>query len=438
MVRHIVGAVVVTAVVLTGCSSQPTSQEPSAAPSTPSTASPAPVDRSSPKGPQGKPFDVTAASMTIHSFEGKPETGSGGFRMNCFPLWRQVEPRRGEFNWPAFDSALQNTKSWGGQQIIYSFCGTPEWAAGKVKDPAAEVFGKDSTAPPSRISYFEDYVRAVVRRYKGQIDAYEIWNEATSPQFWQGTPDEMAEMTERAARIIHAEDPEALVTSASIQTHRSDYYKGFFPPYLKSLKKRGWPVDVWNGHFYPAGRGGPAARRDQIAMMRKTLAKAKAPARPLWDTEVNYFTGEPGTNPAGRVTGERAQAWAVRTYLDGWRLNVPRNYWYFWTLKYDQFPGIQTRPGLPATKALATFSSWVVGSRFNGCDQKGAVVRCFFAKDGSDFTIAWAEGKKDSANVTANFPLKRAAEVCRLTDGSCSQTKKLELDQLPVKIQSEA
>ena len=63
--------------------------------------------------------------MTIHSFEGKPETGSGGFRMNCFPLWRQVEPRRGEFNWPAFDSALQNTKSWGGQQIIYSFCGTP-------------------------------------------------------------------------------------------------------------------------------------------------------------------------------------------------------------------------------------------------------------------------------------------------------------------------
>ena len=40
--------------------------------------------------------------------------------------------------------------------------------------------------------------------------------------------------------------------------------------------------------------------------------------------------------------------------------------------------------------------------------------------------------------MTADFPLKRAAEVCRLTDGSCSRTKKLELDQLPVKIQSEA
>ena len=263
-----------------------------------------------------------------------------------------------------------------------------------MTDPAAEVFGKDSTAPPSRISYFEDYVRAVARRYKGQIDAYEIWNEATSPQFWQGTPDEMAEMTERASRIIHAEDPEALVTSASIQTHRSDYYKGCFPPYLKSLKKRGWPVDVWNGHFYPARprrlRRPPRSDRDDA----QDAGQGKAPARPLWDTEVNFFTGEPGINPAGRVTGERAQAWAVRTYLDGWRLNVPRNYWYFWTLKYDQFPA--SRPGQDCRRpnpGHVSHPGWSVAGSTDA-RQKGAVVSCFFAKDGSDFTIAWAEGRR--------------------------------------------
>lgn len=400
----------------------------------PGTVSPS-ATRASKRLPQGTPFDVTAADLTIHSFEGKPQTGSGGFRMSCFPLWRQVEPKRGEYNWPAFDIALDNTEKWGAQEILFTFCGTPQWAASKVADPDAEVFGPGSTAAPKDLADFEAFARAVVRRYKGRIGAYETWNEATSPQFWQGTPEQMAEMTEILRRVVRQEDPDAVVTSASIQTHRADFYDRFVPPYLKALKARNWPVDVWNGHFYPEGKGGPAARRKQIAMMRRTLADAGAPKRPLWDTEVNYYTNVPGTDPAGRVTGPRAAAWAVRTYLDGWRLNLPRNYWYFWSVKYEQFPGIQTRAGDPATTGLARLAEWTVGSRFNGCEQRGHVVRCAFVKDGRTFYLAWADGPDDDPDVTAQYPLQEPAESCELLSGQCTQTRALVLDEVPVKVQ---
>lgn len=387
---------------------------------------------------QGEPFDVKSTDMTIHAFQSDPETDSAGFRMNCYPLWRDVETERGVYNWPLFDLGVSNEKSWGAKDLMYSFCGTPEWAAdGKAKDPDAEVFGPRSSVPPKDMSYFEDYVRAVVRRYKGQIGAYEVWNEASSPQFWQGTPKQMAQMTEAVQRIVKGEDPDALVTMASMQTHRQDYYTRFVEPYLRELKAAGWPFDIFSAHFYPEGEGGPAERREQIAMFRRSLEALGAPEKPLWDTEVNYYTGIAGGEPNGRVTGTRAAAWAVRTYLDGWRLNLRRNYWYFATQEYNPFPGIQTRPGDPATVGLATFSDWVVGSRFKGCAEDGELVNCVFGKDGDEFFIAWAESSMgdDEQKVKVAYPLDGPAQVCRLPDNTCEKASGLTVSEAPVRIQ---
>ncbi|MEI2715427.1 MAG: hypothetical protein V9E98_00240 [Candidatus Nanopelagicales bacterium] len=363
-------------VVLSACSSQ----EP-AAPG----ASPAEVAGDFKPLPEGTPFDVTGEQLTMHSFHADPETKSGNLRMNCAPLWRAVEKKKGQYDWPLFDLTVAAHQEYGGEYLVYSFCGTPKWAAGKVKDPSVEVFGPKSSAPPKNMQDYEDYVRAVVKRYKGKIQAYEVWNEGSSPQFFQGTPGQLTEMTKILRKVVNEEDPKAIVTMSSMQTHRQDYLDGFVTAYLEDLKQAGWPFDVYNGHFYPPGETGPATRREQISKFREMLADMGAPkGKPLWDTEVNYFVGVPGGEPNGRITGDRAAAWAVRTYLDGWRLDVPRNYWYFATKQYDAFPGIQTRPGDPATIGLATFADWVRGTRFNGCEQKGELVRCAFIKDGKE------------------------------------------------------
>lgn len=434
MFRALSGAVAVSAVLLVaGCSS---AADPTI-PADPPAGTPAPTAQATAKPlPEGTPFDVTGEDLTIHSFHANPETKSGNLRMNCQPLWRAIETEKGKFNWPLFDQTVAAQQAYGGQALLYSFCGTPEWAAGPSTDPDAEVFGPKSAAPPKRMADFEDYVRAVVKRYKGKIQAYEVWNEGSSPQFFQGTPAQLAEMTEIVRKVVKEEDPQAQVAMASMQTHRQDYYDGFVEPYLKELQASDWPFDVYNGHFYPPGEAGPAARREQIAMFRKSLADLGAPKnKPLWDTEVNYYTGIPGGEPDGRVTGDRAAAWAVRTYLDGWRLDVPRNYWYFATQEYNAFPGIQTRPGDPATVALATFADWVNGSRFNGCEQKGELVNCAFIRDGQESFIAWSQPKKgDEQNPRVAYPLSGAAQVCRLPDNACETTSALTVDEVPVLI----
>lgn len=379
---------------------------------------------------------ITGTELTIHSFHADPETDSGNLRMNCAPLWRDIETKKGQYNWDVFDMTVAAQQSYGGQVLLYSFCGTPEWAAGKVTDPSVEVFGPKSAAPPKNLKDYEDYARAVVKRYKGKIQAYEVWNEGSSPQFFQGSPEQLVEMTEILRKVVKQEDPEAQVTMASMQTHRQDYLDDFVIPYLKGLKQAGWPFDVYNAHFYPPAESGPSVRREQIAMFRKELASLGAPKnKPLWDTEVNYYVGVPGGEPNGRITGDRAAAWAVRTYLDGWRLDLPRNYWYFATQEYNAFPGIQTRPGDPATIALATFSGWVNGTTFNGCEQKGELVNCSFEKDGAQAYIAWAESKKGDENVRVQYPLKGSAQVCRLPAGDCEAASVLTVDEVPVLIQ---
>lgn len=429
MIRVVTAAAAVGLLALSGCSSAP---DPTIPPS--ATAAPAPAADIKPL-PDGKPFDVSVDTLGIHAFQGSPGTLSTAFRMNCYPSWRDVETSKGEYNWQVFDDAVANQQAWGAQSLLYVFCGTPEWAAGKASEPESEVLGPGSAAPPKKLSDFEDYARAVVKRYKGTIGAYETWNEASTPQFWQGTPEQMTQMTEILHRVVKEEDPDALATMASVQTHRQDYYQGFAEPYLKQLKRAGWPFEVYNGHFYPEGKGGPAARRKQIAMFQKSLADLDAPKKPLWDTEVNYYTGLPGGEPDGRITGDRAAAWAVRTYLDGWRLDVPRNYWYFATLEYSEFPGIQTRPGDPATQALAKFGLWVANTRFNGCDQKGELVNCSFIKDGREQFIAWADSDKDVAeSPRVVYPLDGPAQACVLTADTCETTSVLTVDEVPVLI----
>ena len=431
-VRGVLGVAVTVMVGLAGCSGS----SPEEAASAPATAPAEETPASNTPLPQGKPFDVAASDMTIHSFHSDPQTKSTSFRLNCYPLWSDVETAKGKYNWPLFDLAIANSRAWGAEVMMYSFCGTPKWAAASApQDPAVEVFGPGSTAVP-KMNDFEDYVRAVVKRYKDDISAWEVWNEASSPQFFQGTPEQMREMTEIVRDVVKEEDPDGLVTMASMQTHRKDYYKGFAEPYMAALAKADWPIDVYNGHFYPFGEAGPAARRAQIAMFRKSLANLNAPDKPLWDTEVNYYTGVPGGEPNGRVTGDRAAAWAVRTYLDGWRLDVRRNYWYFATVEYDAFPGIQTRPGDPATVALATFHDWVIGSRFNGCEPEGDLVNCAFVKNNKVFYVAWGESASgnDTKNVRVSYPLTGPAKVCQLPDNTCKTTSSLTVDEVPVLI----
>jgi hypothetical protein len=124
--------------------------------------------------------------------------------------WRDLNPAAGVWNEDKF-TELQGivTDARGrGQKILLILSAAPAWCGG----------GTNGTYP-CPIEYWKTYVDEVSRRFEGQIEAYEIWNEpdlvnsgvgvgwAQSINTYPRYVDYLAE----AARIIHSNAPGTLV-----------------------------------------------------------------------------------------------------------------------------------------------------------------------------------------------------------------------------------
>ena len=304
--------------------------------------------------------------------------------------WSQIELEPGVYKWDNLEGALENASSKGMTDVLMVLGTTPEWNATEVNETDYPQPGAASA--PKDLKAWDAWVTEVATRYKGRISAYQIWNEANLKNFWNGTPEEMAELTKRAYDIIKKIDPDALVVSASPTTRLTGPFDKFFPAYLTALGEKGWPIDVVGVHTYPAADGDPTDRGVAIKKVQDYLSAAGAPADlPLWDTELNYGLAGPGDLPKQEITGARAAGWVVRTYIDDLRYGVDRSYWYIWTPRPYDLLGIQAFPGSDAEQGFFALDSWVVGAEFGGCEDASGVVTCSFTKDGAKSIVAWSE-----------------------------------------------
>lgn len=355
---------------------------------------------------------ITAQFFGIHAISNtKPALSSGTYRMALLPSWKEVETSRGHYNWTKFDGIVQLIQTWGFHDILYAFGATPVWAGTPRPGPGSpEANGLGAASPPDNMAYFDEYVAAVAKRYKGRITAYEAWNEPTSPQFFRGSPAEMANMTGHVYNVVKRVDPAAKVTSGSVQTH-SSYYGSFAVPYFGELAKRGWPVDVMSGHFYPKANTYSDGRYAQLVMMRNDLTKLGLPAnKELWDTETNMA---PATTK--KYIPEEESAAITRTYLDTLRAGYSRSYWYMYTDYYLAFLKIQMQPGNISTKTLQRLQKKIIGATFNGCTTIGVFVSCGFTKNGENFAYSWAN------TGTSRAKLSYPQQVCSTYTTLCQQ-----------------
>lgn len=418
--RALTAALVAVGMLLTGCGSDPA----------PSTEAAAGIGTGRAANQE---FDVTATDIGIHSFSTQPQVPAGSIRLSCYPGWSQVSPTRNEYDWQTFDRIVSQAEDWGFTDIVFVFCSTPQWAGEPLTSPDEAVFGPGSAQAPADMQYFADFVAAVVERYRGRISGYEVWNEPASPQFFTGTADQMATMTQVVHDAVAEWDPAAYVLSAGVQTHAESLYTPFVSRYLAGLRARGWPVDGFSAHFYPGAPGTPDQRLKQIRRLQQDLTAAQAPAElPLWDTEVNYDLGGAGGAPDGRISGRRAAAWVTQTYLDAWRAGVRRTYWYTWTEDYYALLGIQMRPGDAATTALQLLGSWVVSTRFTGCRDRDGAVDCGFTRpDGTSFRILWATG------APVRVAEEPGSSLCPVDGSPCTtiERSRVRIDALPVRVE---
>jgi hypothetical protein len=132
--------------------------------------------------------------------------------------WREVEGHaKGMWQWETPDRIMNQIDAHK-LKVIVRLGSQPGWAS-SVLWP--------EVSPPDDLQDFYDYVYAVVDRYKGRVEAYQIWNEPNLAREWGGrapSPAEYVEMLKVGYQAVKDADSQAIVISAGLApTTRHDH-----------------------------------------------------------------------------------------------------------------------------------------------------------------------------------------------------------------------
>ncbi len=296
--------------------------------------------------------------------------------------WHDLEPQRGVWRFDRLDSLVKTAKAHD-KQILLTLGQTPTWAS---RDPhRASVYGTGASAPPQEIGDWIEYVSQVTNRYRGQIEAYEIWNEPNLAEFYTGDVGEMINLTREAAVVIHRVDPHARIVSPSASMLSGvDWLRR----YLEA--GGGQYTDVLGYHFYvvPAA---PEAMVPLIAAVRKLLDDAGYAGMPIWDTETGWG-GEKKTMPAGVQ-----QAFLSRALLLGRLAGLERFYWYAWDnhnwVNLELTTPDNTRPTSAAT-AFSVTQSQMVDRTVRNCSVRNSTWDCTLVSGNEEEHAVWSVNGK--------------------------------------------
>jgi polysaccharide biosynthesis protein PslG len=125
--------------------------------------------------------------------------------------WRNIEGKaKGSFEWGEPDRIVDAIAQ-SGLKIIARVDNQPRWASSTIQWPGS--------GPPDNPADWTDYLTALATRYRGRIQAYEIWNEPNLDREWGDQPPDPAaytSMLKASYRVIKAADPQAVVVSAGM------------------------------------------------------------------------------------------------------------------------------------------------------------------------------------------------------------------------------
>ena len=265
---------------------------------------------------------------------------------DTYTEWRYLQPTAITWNWSNLDWWLNQAHTHN-IDLIYTFGGVPQWASsepGNTNCHRALTSGAiGSCAPPTNLTLWDNFVRAVVTHAAGRIKYWEIWNEPNIQAYWTGTPEQLATMAQHANSIIKSIDPSAIVISPS----PSGYcYNGVCqvagtsdgPTWLANFISSGGNsyVDVYAFHGYPGNvaewingymdhyngvltNAGITSKNCGIPKVPGALTRSPPRSRmlPTWSAAssssarkaLHAFTGKPGMLPeTGAPCGPRLRA----------------------------------------------------------------------------------------------------------------------------------
>jgi hypothetical protein len=250
---------------------------------------------------------------------------------------RRNEPYRSA--WEKYDQIVDLAEQYN-LQIIARLSNPPAWS--RVQGNEAGTF-----APPDNLEDYGDFVETVVRRYRGRIQHYQIWNEPNIYPEWGEqpvSPEEYTELLMVGYLRIKEVCPECVVLSGALaQTiplgprDLNDFiflqrmYDAGAGDYFDVLAMQGY--GLWSG---------PTDRRmrprvlnfSRPLYLRDIMVKNGDTQKPIWLTEMNWNAPPPDLpdKPFGSVTPEQQARYAVLAYQRAqreWPWLGVMNVWFF-------------------------------------------------------------------------------------------------------------
>lgn len=243
--------------------------------------------------------------------------------------WSWIEPQRDVYRWERVDGIVAAVHD-AGLHLLAVLGGTPTWASGIDVRTLPRRSLRDAFAPSSTDDLAE-HVASVARRYRGLIDAYEIFNEPNSDHHWMPQPDpaRYVELLCASYEAVKQADPHALVVVGGLNGNGLSL--GWEPAsgrdFLKAIYARGggrcFDVMAIHPYAHPV-EDGLAVLQSWVDATRSYMAE-QGDRRPLWITEVGW--GSDARVWGHSAISEEQQAAWVRTIYE--KLRGPdKVFWY--------------------------------------------------------------------------------------------------------------
>ncbi|MDR0645063.1 MAG: family 1 glycosylhydrolase [Treponema sp.] len=296
--------------------------------------------------------------------------------------WSGVEPEPGKWNFDYWDKYVDNGKAAGKKLLITLGFDNPYL----YKDRKEH---RDLTE--KELPFFLEYVEKTVLRYKGRVDAWEIWNEPNL-HFWRGSDVHFFDLAKAAAQRIREVDPTAKIVSAAFWRTPKKFIRGMFETGAMEY------VDAISFHPYALNPRGAVKLYDNLVKILDDYGFKGE----IWSTEVGYPTS--GVYPT-RVNEKNFPGHIVKTIAGLAARGSKTVIWY--ELQNDNnkgqepsklnseaffgivYPDLSYRNGAYAYRLCARY---IAGSEYVPAQNiPQFITALFFRSKGGNILILWSE-----------------------------------------------
>lgn len=278
-------------------------------------------------------------------------------------VWPYVEQTKGQYDWARLDQYVDAANAHG-ITLMYSSEYVPPWAAADTSTCSPEpYFGPYCSSTVTNLQDWDDFVTALVTRYKGRIQVYELWNEPQ--ESFTGTMDQLVVLCQHEHDVIRSIDPAAVILSPSMVSEGHVYLDSYF------ATGGTLDIDAVAMHAYPDPTNDVAESITQSvsSTIKAVMTKYGLSAKPIWNTETSW-----GQKSAGDITDPDLQAaFIARAYLLDWSVGISRFYWYAWDS--PTIGTLRTSGSVPSEPAIAydQVHNWMIGATMpQPCSINGA------------------------------------------------------------------